>query len=225
MYKESKELIFKPQGNSKGFRRFIWPRYLKAKKSEYPAEMDYSEEQYLLAKKVSTKEFFNQIQGQLKSIDESTEDEIKRKVKSICGQIQDRVTEVNEARQFLKSKQRNYCMTYTQFDTYSTPMRDKELKESFESLKFTVKRAIASKKLKSISKEFKEVIVDLFSKKIKKNIKSYCEFKINDQKTLSISQVYKRMKKGLISSDPHQPAAARWGEATPIETGCKVFYE
>lgn len=223
MFREKQTLHHKPIEASGGFRRFIWPRYLMKEFKDFPASFHYSEEQFDLAEKLSSRQFFNHVRSLLQVREETIEEFIDRSLGNICKKIRERAMSVRQAVGYIFDKN-GACMNYQEFDTYSTPMRDEEIKRSFMDFRNNLQE-----KFKSNKKKIKKYWVDLAFSIIKGESnhasKKFCEVSISNHRKVDIAHFKKRLFDGRISSDPNQPWSVRWGLANPMERDCKVFYQ
>jgi len=224
MYKKKQAIYHKPNNESGGFRRFIWPRYLRTEANNYPPEFNYSREQFLLAAKTTRKEFFQHIKTLHKTQTDVPNNILNHQLVNICKRARDRVRQVNEALTFLSNEKNNSCMNFNEFDTYSTPARDMELKLAFEDLIDTWSQFENKKQTQEVYTVYKKIITSIINNNDNQTVKQFCPIHYKEKTVISLSDLYARIKNGQMSSDPHDTVAARWGETTINQTKCKVYY-
>jgi hypothetical protein len=217
-YRKGKELVNAPH-DVWGFKRFIWPRYLGKSATTYPESFGYSTEQFALAKQMKAEKFFYMVKETLQTTKETSNQVIKRSLESLCLEATARIKYVSQGVKY--SKEINRCMNYTEYDTYSTPARDKSLKASFELLSRNFKRhenQITDASLESLTE-------DIFRRNAKnpRALLHFCSIKVNDSIELNLNQLWRRVKKGKLSSHPNDSLLSRWGEDKG-RTKCKVWY-
>lgn len=217
-YRRGKELSNAPH-DVWGFKRFIWPRFLSKSPESYPESFNYSTEQFALAKKLKADKFFYMVKETLQTTKETSDEVIKRSLESLCLEATARIKYVSQG--VKHSQLINKCMDYTDYDTYSTPARDKALKASFESLKRNYDRH--ENQITDLSLE--ALAEDIFRRKAKnpRALLEYCPIAINQSIKLNLNELWRRVKKGKLSSHPNDSLLSRWGEEKG-RTKCKVWY-
>lgn len=218
-YREGKELVNLPQ-TVWGFKRFKWPEHLGMSNASLPAEMNYSEEQFSLAKKLGSNEFFPYVKSLLKSVDETPNKLIARVLKNVCQEATARVDYVNQGVAFNHSNNKK-CMNYTEYDIYSTPARDKALEGAYKALIYNWNK-VGSK----VSDNDLSIIVQSIISPISLDrdlTYAYCPVQVNNLADYDLAEIWKRLQSGDLSSHPNDSLGARWGEPGP-RTSCKVWY-
>ena len=120
--KENMSFYNIPDEFSGGFRRLIFPHNIDKDKKTLP---DFSLEQFNLGKN-----FAQKVQKTLAKKEDTLFDKSKHKAKNLCKALKERQDIVNEGFVFYKEKQS--CLSYREFDTFSTPMRDSEIKQEIQ---------------------------------------------------------------------------------------------
>lgn len=222
MYKLKQEFYHAPKNGSGGFRRFIWPRNLTTKFESFKNFADYSEKQFQLAESLSKKAFFRHVKSQIASRKETLNEFIERSLQDICQKSKERVISVWDSVHYRKKNQ-NRCLNYSEFDTYSTPLRDNELKESYRNFYVGLKD-----RLKSVSEVPSRKWIDLAFDVIKGDstglTKKFCSVKVTKRLKLDIADIKRKLFKGKMSSDPNQNLYARWGYTREKSQKCRIFY-
>lgn len=229
MIKKGYEINLKPDRLSGGYRRFRWPQHLLLDQKDLPKEIPVSMEQFKVAEKMkSGKQFFEYFRSLHASSQEVLEEEIMRKMNLVCGLASERVEIVKEGEEFRQKKRsRNLaasCFSYEEFDTYSTPMRDKEIKEAFGDLLIHYKHF--QKKQVLLHEETARELQYIFSKYKMESFKSkICNLNINAEKSVDLRHVYRAVQSRRLASDPNQSVLARWGFERAVSKQCPTFYE
>jgi len=204
-----------------GFRKFRWPEHLGSELSSIPKELGPSAEQFELAKELGEKDFFKFIRTSVATSSETNGERLSRLFKSVCFEAQARISYVNEALDYL-NKTQNACMDYERFDAFSTPARDKALKELFLKFEESYKDAKNDKSGDPTILAFAETIYG--EKGNKSELLSSCPINYRAGATIDLGTLWTRLKKERLSSHPNDIVELRWGEATKPETKCKRWY-
>lgn len=217
-HRASKDFVNLPH-SPWGFRRFRWPEYIDVGISSMDPALAASNEQFELAQKLGAKEFFKHVKNLIKTEDQSPEQQIGATLNSICEEANARIKYVSQAIDYLRATN-NKCMDYTDFDTYSTPARDKQLSEAFL-------------KLKDLQDEFSDLNfekLDIAKAILGKNntitdtqLYAQCTIAYSSTTKIHLKELWRRMSKGLLSSHPNDTLEARWG-AQASKTKCKRWY-
>ncbi|OUR94111.1 hypothetical protein A9Q84_17525 [Halobacteriovorax marinus] len=218
-YRPGKELVNLPH-DVWGFKRFLWPAHLGRSTSHYPEHYEYSQEQFTLAKKYSSAEFFSYVKNILKTTDETPNAKIKRALTNICHEATQRIHNIQQGVNFNLSIT-GRCMNYREYDIYSTPARDKALKASYESLIYhwnNVGNQVSDNELAILS----ESILDSDYADASALL-TFCPIAVAGLKTFHLSEIWEGIKRGDLSSHPNDSLSARWG-MPGSRTNCKVWY-
>lgn len=209
-----------------GFKRMRWPDQIGKDLEKLPSEMGASLEQYELAQKLGEIEFFKLIKKTLAKSNETPTEKLERLLKSACTEAQARVDYVNQGIQHLKETN-NKCMDYEQFDAYSTPARDKNLKELFEKLKLAFEDV---KKVESNTFTGSDTSYNLVAQIFEENFNgqeellSFCPISYKKDSSINLKNLYLRIENNQLSSHPNDTLEIRWGEKKGIKTNCKAWY-
>ncbi len=111
-----------------GFKRFKLPQHYSGERI-----YDSSNEQYEALKEVGPAGIFDYIQKEIEQMIEGVGNRIGRQFRNICDMLNSRIEIVNEAQEYLK-KIGNRCMNATEFDMYSTNIRDLRIKNAISML-------------------------------------------------------------------------------------------
>lgn len=203
-----------PTGHA-GIRAFKWPEHLGLPTWEVPG---YSEEQY----QIPIEKWLATAQKRLAVSIETADQELDRLLQTVCEGISSRVTVVNEALyHFTKNP---HCMTYEQYDNYSTPNRDRRVYDDLRALRQGFAKHIAGNT--PFSEDLKQKLFKVFPQPLKHALiehadmppatvdaLSLCPVTYDLGKTIDLAEFKRRLFSGMISNDPHEGIAYRWGES------------
>jgi len=209
-----------------GFKRFKWPQYLNSSSSAYPSGFGYSQEQYGLAQSLGARGFFRSVKRALKTSNQTPEQLLRAKLKTLCSAAVDRIESVNQGLAQLSRSSR--CMNYADYDAYSTPSRDKSLLTDFENLFYEMQELEREGVVGEIDYSFWDILSDIRSGSARsssdRELLSTCSVNYRSGVSIHLAELYRRMKNNLLSSHPNDGVAQRWGETTRNRTSCKVWY-
>lgn len=204
-----------PAGNA-GFRDWRPATFINRPVWEVPG---YSEEQY----KVPLNKWVRYAQTRLALSNETDEQLVNRLLKTTCEGLQGRVTSIKEGVDYLKSN--NSCMNYATYDTYSTPNRDRRIFDDFISLRRAYQEILAINNgnqlnpatISSLNKVFPAITQSVANESAQmtiqsQNAASLCVTEYLPGKTMDLAEFKRRLFKGLISNNPHDDGAYRWGD-------------
>jgi hypothetical protein len=196
-------IAFVPTSSGGSFRYWKQPQHYGRAESSLPG---YSTEQYSL-KGDNEAEYADQLQKRLALVDETKDERLSRLSKEICHQVEQRVPIVDEAWTF-KKKIGSRCMTYEEFDSYSTPSRDTKIKKA---LQYLLLSATGSEQGDANS--------------VAKYLSQACgSIQYLPGKQITAVKFAERLMAGQVSSDPNQPPSVRWGDEDTKDLGCKQYY-
>lgn len=231
-YRKEKPLVNLPH-DVWGFRAFKWPRLLGTSPSEFPAELNYSTEQYAMAKQMG-RGFFKHVKNTLKTVDEDDSALLTRVFNNVCTEAQARIEYVNQGYQHHVSTGRK-CMNYADYDAYSTPARDKALKDAYETLWSTYLDLHRAGEL--YDAKVYEHVNALFwhesttqdrlyepTRDQKEALLFACPIQYKEGTTIDLATLFTRLRRGKLSSHPNDSLEVRWGEVTGPKTRCKQWY-
>lgn len=204
-----------PAGNA-GFRDWRPAAYLNRPVWEVPG---YSEEQY----RVPLNKWVRYAQNRLALSQETDEQMITRLLKTTCEGLKGRVPSIQEGISYLKNNSR--CMDYATYDTYSTPNRDRRIFDDFMSLRRAYREVLninggnqlSANIVAQLNKIFptisQSVAVETSRMEAQANTSfSVCTTEYLPGKTMDLAEFKRRLFSGLISNNPHDDGAYRWGD-------------
>jgi hypothetical protein len=213
--KKDYELKHAPTLNHWGFKRFILPEFYDERPLEEAA--DFSREQYDLAKTLGERKFFKEVKKRLASSMEDPAAMVSRKLKALCEQVQERISAVQAGVDYA-SKIKNRCMNYQEFDAYSTPNRDGEIRSSVGDL-----RELWAENQAAVSgPEERAVLEFLFENG---EASEHCQVTLSSGKKLNFKQALEAIEQKKASFHPNDTLDKRWGQGNQRGTACEVFYE
>jgi hypothetical protein len=218
-----KPLTNKPSGNAWGFKKFKWPRNLLVKNRNLPRERNYSMEQFPLAEEMSSFSFFKHVQKQIRTVVESPKKIVHRSLVSLCEEARARIGYVNQGVAHNK-KLRGRCMNYSDYDAYSTPSRDKGLKNLYLSLLSELEDMNLNDLPRDLA-AYADTIANYKTadRRMKKNLLKYCSINYRSGKSIDLGELWLRIKADLLSSHPNDKLGVRWGERGS-RTSCYAHY-
>jgi hypothetical protein len=204
-------LVFMPVETSTGLRKWMEPEWYGRADSELPG---HSMEQFQIGKSYTTSsngsqsdekngprrlsDWQQEVQAKLQLRAENKEEALFRMGANLCNLVQARVATI------LKSEKRRSdlsgkCMDADDYDSYSTPSRDKRIMTTIEemvyldaSFGFTVRGRID---------------------KVAKYMANCPQIQITSSRSQPLLEVARSYAKGEISSNPNDSFEARWGLA------------
>jgi hypothetical protein len=183
-------LVFMPIESSTGLRNWMLPEYYGRSRPNLPG---YSLEQFSSiggGDRRSLSQWTHDVQRRLALRTESKSESIQRQVEDLCSLVKARVDIVAQSearRQHLDGS----CMKAGDYDSYSTPSRDKRIKETILQI-IEVTNADGVKELG--------------------NYLSQCsDIRIAPGRSLSLYDFAVSLMKGRVSSNPNHNFEARWG--------------
>lgn len=216
-----------PHG-SWGFRRWKWPSQEGLENDLLPDEMGYSKEQYDLVRKHGQR-FFRVVKDKLKTSEEHPQDMLLRKIKLVCQEAQPRATYVNQGLDY-RREIGNRCMSYEEYDAYSTPTRDENLWKSIETLKTDFNEVIYRNLSDYVNPRIMDAIKSIFKgynffqTSVRDDLNSMCIINYRSVVRINLHHIYDRLSKGLMTSHPNDGIVQRWGETAEGRTRCRKWY-
>lgn len=199
-----------PQGHA-GFRAFRPLSYLGRPVWEVPG---YSEEQY----RIPLSQWTSRATGKLATQRESDQGKMDRLMQAACDAFRQRVSSVNEgvsARASLGGR----CMSYEEYDTYSTPSRDERLFDDLMALRqaFLAASKMDQKTLRRLRKIYPAVRSSARSeaqgmRSSRVDGDSYCVVEYRRGVSMDLAEMKRRLFAGVVSNNPNDDIQARWGE-------------
>lgn len=215
--------VFQPEANGRnvyfpgsyvGFRDWKPIGMMKTPESAIP---NFSSEQHL----VGVKKWITTAVSTLSSTKETLDEAVTNLISDACADFKQRVHAVKDAEIF-KSKKPS-CMNATDFDTYSTPSRDRRLIEALVKARTYYKYGLEKQGAGAFSQNNISMLQSLFpliqgsaqteaNNENSTNPAPYCGYKISGQLgTLHLGELKRRGFKGLLSSNPNDSFTARYG--------------
>jgi len=223
-YRKHKMFSNLPFGNW-GFRRFKWPRLIGVNYQDYPEEIGFSNEQYELASKMKTDEFFKYVRDLIKKGDLDLEQDVKLRFNSLCEEAQSRVKYVDDAIAHM-NKYGSKCMNYENYDAYSTPARDTQLLNVYKSFENYYDSLVSSGDLEKLSSRMKNFLNEIYGDvdSSDNSLLAACPINYKAGTRISLKTLLERFEGGRVSSHPNDSLEVRWGERGS-RTNCKVWYQ
>lgn len=198
-----------PQGHA-GFRAFRPIAYLGRPVWDVPG---YSEEQY----RIPLSQWTSRATGKLATQKEGDQAKMDRLMKAACDAFKQRVSSVNEGVQARASIGR--CMTYAEYDTYSTPSRDERLFDDLIALRSAFRTAsnMDQKTLRRLRKMFPAVQSGARAENQGMRAQSvtadsFCVVEYRRGVSMDLAEMKRRLFAGAVSNNPNDDIQARWGE-------------
>ena len=216
-------------GMTDGYRRFKWPRNIDKPMQQQPG---FSSEQYQIAHKAGLNyvPFTDVIAKKLQRRKEPLEEKTMRLMHSLCSFAKERVNYVNDGLKHLNKirAQGRQCMNAKEYDYYSTPSRDKRLYRFFQEVQ---KIAYEGGKMEEDKVNGQVLARSIFHPELPDGLltelDNFCGLAIypNDNvKHINLRQMWEKLEKGIVSSDPHAPFDNRWGLTEQKFVGsCKTY--
>ncbi len=209
----------RPYKYSWGFRRVKTPEQFAMNKTSIE---HYSSEQFELAKQYDDKKFFKHVKDSLKLYDEDPNDNLKRQIKNICNQANERIGVIASGEKF-RQQIGGKCMDYNQFDEYSTPSRDGQFLKLFNNFSDTYKEFENEGKLSRVDEKTLDKARAILGKSSSSN--DYCSIQYKaGSKKITLNEIYTKLISGELSSHPNDNIDRRWGVKVGKKTTCKKWY-
>ena len=212
---------------SDGYRRFIQPQNINKSMRKQPG---YNDEQYKIASDVKYNyvSFTDVIARRLGKRPEKTAEKTLRLLIALCMYANDRSVYVYDALWHLQQikKKGRQCMTRQEYDSYSTPSRDKRLTSFFRSVKNHLDKTWKS----NSTHEAQIIAATIFRQappppKETKLANDFCmvQMSLGEDYYMPLRELRLNLEAGKVSSDPHAPLQARWGIGDKYTPSCKTY--
>jgi hypothetical protein len=189
--------VFMPVGTSTGLRNWMQPDYYGRALSSLPG---YSLEQFNSlgsdGGSRSLRRWNADVQRRLALRDETPQESIERQVDDICGLVNDRVGIIAESERHRQSLG-GACMGRDDYDSYSTPSRDKRIKETIDQLKQTVG-------VHNVGG-------------LQRHLGRCHDIRIAPGRSISLYDFCTRLEDGKVSDNPNHSFEARWGLGSSLK--------
>ena len=213
---------------SDGYRRFVQPQNIKKSLKKQPG---YSTEQFEVAKAVKQNyvRFTDILSSALGKRKETAEEKSLRLMIALCQYANDRAVYVYDALWHLQKirKEGRQCMTRGEYNSYSTPSRDRRLKAFFNA----IGEHHASTKATAGNSLQEQWTRTLFSQTDptpaqKKQLNDFCmvQMSLGENYHMPLRALRQNLYAGFVSSNPNAPLEYRWGVVPKkFKTSCKVY--
>ncbi|MCX7977720.1 MAG: hypothetical protein N2578_01820, partial [Bdellovibrionaceae bacterium] len=152
----------------------------------------------------------NEVRSRLASRAETREEKLDRYAKELCSLAHSRAEIVLRSER-VRQKLNGGCMDQAAYEAYSTPSRDKRLKESAEHLADTVKGFFQSRERA------------LQNPAVQTRLEQCSPIQIAEGRQVKLSALVTKIMNGEISSNPNDTLDARWGLSSARNTTCKKY--
>ena len=216
------------KGFSDGYRRFVQPQNIKKSLKSQPG---YSTEQFTIAKSVKQNyvKFTDILSSALGKRKERPEEKSLRLMIALCQYANDRSVYVYDALWHLQKirKGGRQCMNRAEYDSYSTPSRDRRLKAFFNA----IGEHHARTRRTAPNSQPQQWTNTLFSPTEptpaqKKQINDFCmvQMSLGENYFMPLRELRKNLYAGHVSSNPNAPLEYRWGIVPkPYKSSCKTY--
>ena len=213
---------------SDGYRRFIQPQNIKKSLKKQPG---YSIEQFKVAKAVKQNyvKFTDILSSALGKRKETPEEKSLRLMIALCQYANDRAVYVYDALWHLQKvrKQGRQCLNRGEYNSYSTPSRDRRLKAFFNA----VGEHHARTKATAGNSQQEQWTKTLFSQTDptpaqKKQLNNFCmvQMSLGENYHMPLRQLRQNLYAGFVSSNPNAPLEYRWGVVPKkFKTSCRAY--
>lgn len=213
---------------SDGYRRFVQPQNIRKPLKKQPG---YSTEQFQVAKAVKQNyvKFTDILSSALGKRKETPEEKSLRLMIALCQYANDRAVYVYDALWHLQKirKAGRRCMKRSEYDSYSTPSRDRRLKAFFNA----VGEHHDSTKATAGNSQQEQWARTLFSQTDpspaqKKQLNNFCmvQMSLGEDYHIPLRELRQNLYAGFVSSNPHAPLEYRWGVVPKkFKTSCKSY--
>ena len=213
---------------SDGYRRFVQPQNIKKSLKKQPG---YSTEQFKIAKAVKQNyvRFTDILSSALGKRKETAAEKSLRLMIALCQYANDRAVYVYDALWHLQKirKKGRQCMNRSEYNSYSTPSRDRRLKAFFNA----VGEHHARTKATAGRSQQEQWTDTLFSRTDptpiqKKQLNDFCmvQMSLGENYHMPLRALRKNLYSNFVSSNPNAPLEYRWGVVPKkFKTSCKVY--
>ncbi len=212
--------ILAPEKKKWGFKRFKKPTDYYRPKSAIKA---YNNMQYDIVAENDGAFFFAYIQSKLQTEKENPEKKTTRLFNDLCERMNGRVEAVNDALSY-KQKINERCMNASEYDIYSTPLRDGRIKGAFNIAKYFVNEVEEDEEI-TIENPLYAHLYNIFQEDVETVdldlLKEQCPVNYSEEESMDLNEVYSKIVSEEFSSNPNDDIYARWG-IEPSTTNCKI---
>ncbi len=207
-------LVFMPIETTTGLRKWMQPNWYGARKEQLPG---FSMEQFKMGEGFNSgrngartlTSWSAEVQTKLQLRPEQKEESLARFGANLCSLVQARVDVVRKAERVRASM--NSCMNASDYDSYSTPSRDKRILATIQEMLMTG----GGFSFSSLGR----------LQNVKKYLTNCPPIEITTTQSMSLTDVAAAYLSGKASSNPNDPIEARWGLAAPssMSKSCPVY--
>jgi hypothetical protein len=178
----------------------------------------YSEEQF----SIPLGKWQKTLQNKLALHQETSIQMLRRLSLTACNALKDRITAVNDGLTFLRSLPSNQCMSFENYDTYSTPNRDQRLFDDMAALRRSYKDILHGKN--SLPEDMKiqlNKVFPLIQRSAQKETSvmqvsnmdtaSWCPVEFSPGEKIDFAEAKRRLFLGQMSNNPLEEVEYRWG--------------
>ncbi len=201
-----------------GFRRFKWPEHLDSIEPEISEELGYGLDQYEILERYGSG-FFNQVTRIIRQRSETIKNEIERVLKNVENQLKSRVEIVKESIKYQEEIE-GRCMSAAEYDSYSTPSRDKRIINALDQLGQSWIKAKDAGNAFAVGEDERlgldYLILENTSEEAGKKLEGMLKVKFRKgifkkPKKIDLKRFYFGLKDGTISTNPNDALLYRWG--------------
>ena len=191
----------------------------------------YNDEQFAMAKLVNFDyvKFTDIISSALGKRTEQADEKTLRLLIAMCKYANDRSVYVYDALFHLQDirKKGRKCMTRNEYNSYSTPSRDRRLKAFFNAVKNHHEKNKDFKKWTQPQRWAKTLFSTTEpSPKEVADLNSFCQVQMSfgSEYYMPLRELRQNLSSGKVISDPHAPLEYRWGaQLKPYKPECKAY--
>ena len=185
-----------------------------------------------VVKKPVEKKPYPQFIHKPKRANETPNEQLTRAVNNLCQATLSRVRFVQRGWDH-HVKTGGQCMNKRDYDTHSTPGRDKSLKDNFENVFYKYKDIKRRGVLNTVSRKNRAIVENIMridtSYEATDILNDFCpiEYRTDEYRiryTINLATFWSRLKKGQTSSHPNDHIGRRWGERISQPTRCQAYY-
>lgn len=178
--------------------------------------------QYELARRHGNLGFFRQVKRINQTVKESPNRIAERNFKAVCTGVKDRVGSVKGAVEYARSIG-GRCMSFQDYDTFSTPSRDTGIKNSYLNYEYDVTN-VSWSKLNSYNQNlFNWTFDNGLSSNSRTNLIESCPVSTEIGK-IDLATFRVNLFAGKVSFHPNDNIYHRWGIERGRKTSCEEFY-
>lgn len=195
-------MVFMPEGTETGLRNWMQPDYYGRARSGLPG---YSLEQFNTLGNDGSgrnlRQWNHEVQRRLALREETHAESIERQADDICGLVNDRVGLIKDSEAHRRAIGGD-CMDKNDYESYSTPSRDKRIKETIEQLMQTA----GVRELSGIERPLRRCP----------------DIQIAPGRKIALYDFCSRLLDGKVSSNPNHSFDARWGLGSSVKL-CRKY--